>query len=602
MKTLHSWRHLATFAKNDEEAATDELVIPEDLSTLSLEKARELRTRVAETFADIYGDGEADYSAEDLGTLAKLAEGVEALDAELEERDKAAAERRAAADELAAKVKKDEEGEEEPDDGDEDSDDEADEDSVEETPADEEEADEEEFSDSKRGEFRVNLASVKRKKVAPKKAEKPATTVLFANRNTGGYHAGDAITMDGVVDLLGDTLGRYRHGVYANAAQRGQALSERHTLAMLKKPADKNATLTAQDSSDRVADVLAHVTNEKQTPQGSLVASGGWCGPSETLFDYVPNLPSTDGIISVPEFTVNSGGVNYTLGPDYRAVYATGFQYTEEQDKAGQYGVDDNGVGNDTEGSKPCYRVPCPEFNEVRLGITGLCITSGILQARSFRRALEETVQASLIAHRHRVAKQIAETIEKESDAVSLPAEQVGTAAPVLTAIELQVMHFRYVNRLAFNATLEAKFPYWVLGALRADLARRLGVDMISVPDTRIIAWFRERGVVPEFIYNWQDLTGKASDFTKWPTEVKFLLYQAGTWAKGSSDIITLDNVFDSTLLGTNDFTALFTEEAWLLLQRRRDSRVITVPIAATGATHGGVLINHDGTAAGDGA
>ncbi len=63
------------------------------------------------------------------------------------------------------------------------------------------------------------------------------------------------------------------------------------------------------------------------------------------------------------------------------------------------------------------------------------------------------------------------------------------------------------------------------------------------------------------------------------------------------SQIITLDTVYDSTLLGSNDFTALFSEEGWLVAKRGHDSRKVSVPICPDGATHAGIAIDCDGSA-----
>ena len=68
---------------------------------------------------------------------------------------------------------------------------------------------------------------------------------------------------------------------------------------------------------------------------------------------------------------------------------------------------------------------------------------------------------------------------------------------------------------------------------------------------------------------------------------------------KGVEDSITLENIYDSVLLGTNDYTALFTEDPFLVLKRFHDSRAVTVPFSADGATHGGVAILSNGTSAG---
>lgn len=114
-----------------------------------------------------------------------------------------------------------------------------------------------------------------------------------------------------------------------------------------------------------------------------------------------------------------------------------------------------------------------------------------------------------------------------------------------------------------------------------------------------IRGWLNTRQIAPQFVYNWQAIdTTAASAFTAWPTTLSFMLYSAGTWVRGSSDIITLDTLYDSTLLANNDFTALFTEEGWLVAKRGHDSRVVTVGIEASGGTHIGVDITHQGTLA----
>ena len=124
-------------------------------------------------------------------------------------------------------------------------------------------------------------------------------------------------------------------------------------------------------------------------------------------------------------------------------------------------------------------------------------------------------------------------------------------------------------------------------------------MDLINVSDSQINTWFSALGISPQFVYNWQDInTTAAAAFNKWPAQVEFLLYAAGTWVKGGGDIITMDTIYDSTLLGVNDFTALFTEEGYLVAKMCHDSRHVVVNICPDGATSAGVDINCDGTAA----
>jgi hypothetical protein len=146
------------------------------------------------------------------------------------------------------------------------------------------------------------------------------------------------------------------------------------------------------------------------------------------------------------------------------------------------------------------------------------------------------------------------------------------------------------------NTTLEAIFPFWVRGAIRADLSRRLsggGDDLLSVSDAQIASWFAQRGINPQFVYNWQDLSRTA---TSYPNQVKFLMYPAGTWVKGTSPVINLTNIYDSTNLPQNEYTALFTEDGLVMLKLCHDSRIVTVPICPDGATAAGIGIECDGT------
>src|SRR5699024_6307107 len=159
-------------------------------------------------------------------------------------------------------------------------------------------------------------------------------------------------------------------------------------------------------------------------------------------------------------------------------------------------------------------------------------------------------IRGALVAHDHRLNANLIAKIAAGSTEITMPSQQAGTAAPVLTSVELQVEHFRASHRLSRSVTLEAVFPFWVRGAIRADLARRQGVDLLAITDAQIGQWFGIRGVSPQFVYNWQGIDATdASAFTAFPSTVDFLLYPAGTWVRLASDLITLDTLYDSTLL-----------------------------------------------------
>lgn len=606
---------ITVFADQGEDAPVEtfDLEIPENLSDMADADLAEMRSKAVDAFQTLYAGGE--FSDEDLATLGTLTDGIEVLSAEISSREQAASERAAKAAELAAKIGADKpapaEDEEKP----------ADEAPAEEAPAEDEAEKKAKAAAAETVEVEsptkpaaspeavtaaapasrgpIKLSGIRRHVSAPAPAISEETPVEDTSRarltvaDVPGFAADSDASFEDLAVALDRRLQGFNSGAYGAAARAGRAMSERHSLAVVRKSFDERATVGSPESADAA---MAFAVNEKNLPGGSLVAAGGWCAPSETVYDLLED-ESRDGLISLPEINVTRGGIKFTKGPKFADLYAApSFNFTEEDAKEGKYLPDTAGSGNKV-GAKPVYQVPCTNFEEVRLSAAGMHIQAGLLQQRGYPELVARTIRGALVAHEHKMSERVIAAMEAQSTAVSLDTGQIGALAPVLTAIELQVEHYRYAQRLSRSTTLEAVFPYWVRGAIRTDLSRREGVDLIDVPDSRIDAWFRSRGVNPQFVYDWQALTGEAGTFKVWGGSVKFLLYSAGTFVKGGQDVITLDTVYDSTLLGQNDYTALFTEEGYLVAKRGHDARVVTVPLNPNGGTGTGIKLLANGTA-----
>lgn len=621
---------IAVFADQGDDAPVEtfDLEIPENLSDLSAADLGDLRSKAVDAFQTLYAGGE--FTDEDLATLGTLTEGIEALSAEISARETAAAERAAKAAEMAAKVGADQPADDS-------------------KPAPADDADEDDTPAEEKAEAEADIAEAQAEKKAAETAEKkakaaaadieaaaevdaepeavtaaaprgpiklsgirrhvhtpaPAITEETSVEDTTpkarmtvadvpGFAADSDASFEDLAVALDRRLQGFNSGAYAAAARAGRAMSERHGLAVVRKHFDERATVNSPESADAA---MAFAVNEKNLPGGSLVAAGGWCAPSETVYDLLED-ESRDGLISLPEINVTRGGIKFTKGPKFSDLYAApSFNFTEEEAKAGKYQPTSATDPTNKVGAKPVYNVPCTEFEEVRLSAAGIHIQANLLQQRGYPELVARTIRGALVAHEHKMSERIINSMESQSTAVSMDAGQIGAAAPILTAIELQVEHYRYAQRLSRSTTLEAVFPYWVHGAIRTDLSRRQGVDLTDVNDARIDAWFKARGVNPQFVYDWQALTGAAGDFKVWGSSLKFLLYSAGTFVKGGQDVITLDTVYDSVLLGQNDYTALFTEEGYLVAKRGHDARVVTVPINPNGGTGTGIKLLANGTA-----
>lgn len=598
-----SRRSIASLACFYDDATEDtiEFTLPEDLSAVEDDELQGLLERAQEAF-DALDDDES-ISAESVETMTQLADAAEAIRNEQTRREEVAAQAREQAEAQRQRMRPAEASEE---DGEEEDGEEGGEPSAEDGAEGEPTAQAEEDAEApaeegaereavaagaqRSGPIHVTLSGVRRQRREPEPADDGTPRIsLIAAADLPGHATGAEITVEQAAQAFLDRARSINVGNLRRTAQAGKRTVQSFSLASVRKPFPDDLIVRGDNDAE---EVLRRATDTSRLPDGALTAAG-WCSPSETMYELAEAAETTDGLLSLPEVQVDRGGLRHTLGPDFSTIYGEAdlsFHFTEDEVEAGDY----DGYGG---GTKPVYTVTCPTFTEDRLDVAGVAIRAGLLHERAYPETIERLVRGALVAHEFKQAGRKLDVIEAGSTAVAIPAGQVGAIAPTLSSIELQVEDYKQRHRIGRTRTLEAVFPYWVRGAIRADLSRRLGVDLLSVSNEQINGWFAQRGVNAQFVYELDDLTGDASARTAWPTSFKFLLYLEGTWIGGTQAIITLESVFDSALVEQNVFTQLFTEEGWLVAKRFHDSRVITVPIEATGHTAAGIAIDNDGSA-----
>lgn len=367
---------------------------------------------------------------------------------------------------------------------------------------------------------------------------------------------------------------------------------------------------------------LLHVIDERRLPGGSLlasdriareqiralgapgadamVASAGWCAPSETDYSICLNI-DTDGMWNAPEVQARRGGVRHNTGLEFDTIFgtcisgspvATGFfNLSEAQVAAGV--------------TKSCLEIPCPDFVDTRLGVTGLCLTGNILSIRGYPEYTEAFTRGALAVSQHQInALQIAAVVAG-STAVTLTGNQPWTSdgtvvSQVMSAVEMAIVDIKYRLRANQKSTLEVVMPFWVLAQMRADWIRRNGhtgagtTEALTLADNEISSAFAARGARVQYVYDWQDAfstcaatgaPGADTPITELPTSLSFIVYPAGTWVKALQNVITLNSIYDSTKLATNQVTHLFTEDGWAVLRMCPISRVYTVNICPSGST-----------------
>lgn len=359
------------------------------------------------------------------------------------------------------------------------------------------------------------------------------------------------------------------------------------------------AEFTIRDDRD-AEEVIKRATDESQLSGGSLVAAGGWCAPSETLYDLCDMRITQEGMVNLPSVTARRGGVRYPADFDWAAIFGAwntvGFHQTEAEAIAGT--------------EKPCLEVPCPDDSiECRLDVDGVCMRTPILTERGWPERVAQFTEGVLAIHAHKlnawkIAKMEALSTPITTPAPGAPNPQAAITDPhgpgliesVLSMLELQVQYQRYRERLSQSATLEMLAPYWLRGILKSDLRKKQAIERRwTVADGDIDGYLRSIGVSPQWVYDWQDAYADqdAAGFggttvpTVWPGEVKILLYRAGSFFQLQADVISLDGVYDHASLTQNMYTSLFTEEGIQVCMRCGVSYVVTIPLCANGLSGG---------------
>lgn len=357
--------------------------------------------------------------------------------------------------------------------------------------------------------------------------------------------------------------------------------------------------LRVDDGGANGLKVAEHAASQRRLPGGSLIksaalavkngrsltAAAGWCAPSDTIWDLV-ELETLDGMLDLPELQTSRGGWNIPVsgGPNFATIWG---------------GIGNSGETHLTEAqviaetAKVCYDIPCPTFEDVRLGVDYFCLTGSLLQRRGYPEVVARFGRGAMTALAHKINKGVIAAIATAAGAATIiPSDPSGddAASGLLAAIELAAVDAKYRNRLGMSSTLEIVLPWWTLAQIRAGLSRRTGVDFLGVTDAMIIEWFGIRGVVPRFVYDWQDAfsglvggPGGTNPLTALPTTVNFLIYPAGAFVKAVQPVVSLDTVYDSTKLATNEYTAVFAEDGWAVLQMAPYAKQYTAYIDPSG-------------------
>ncbi|MFJ7090365.1 major capsid protein [Streptomyces mirabilis] len=413
----------------------------------------------------------------------------------------------------------------------------------------------------------LNLRAVRRAQPRVLPEAPPPGTTITAAVDVPGYTPGSDLNFDDVVKGINSratALKTAGGGV-------GQVISYHH-------PYGSDVIVTDSSSAPEGTTVAMTASSQSRLPQQDLVASGGWCAPSETLYELT-DTSCPDMLWDAPEIQLARGGLRY-YKPLSLDVSAMTWVHTEADDIAGN--------------TKPCFRIPCPDPVEVRCDAVGVCLEAGILTQRHFPELIAWYLRNAMVAHEIRLRQVLFAKALATATPVTVP-QSMGALSAVFAAVALQSADMIERHSLCDSTALEVVFPWWSRNLFLADLARRNGCCPSEVSSQDVQDLFSPLGVRIQWARGLAPAVptdiGAATPALDWPTTLNFLIYPAGSLVIGRGEDVNLGVIHDSTKFSTNDYTALFAEECVALVDRSVDTRVVTVPVCPTGETGGQTVL-----------
>jgi len=410
---------------------------------------------------------------------------------------------------------------------------------------------------------RPDLRDVARRVPRPRVEPKRSLVTITAAADLPGVSPGTSIDMTQLANSMHD---------------RARVLNDdgrRAPVARIDIPHSHELGTSPEANVAIIDDLVGH------PDAAALVASGGWCAPSEPIFDMFDITPDASNVFDLPGL-----GTKVRAGVMIPSFYGIGdvagalWTWTEANDIAA--------ATQPAGPEKPCLKIPCPTWTECRLEAEGLCVTHGNLSDRAWPELTRSFLSIVMAAHQRRISAAKIAKVLTDIGATTTPDATMllgDVTADVLNVIALGAEDMRSQYRLAKGRSVDVLLPEWGRSVLRENMAHRQGVtDSMNVTDSQVTSWLTARGIRPQFTADWQPLYNTAPA-TRWPATMVFALWLTGSYISLDGGSIDLGVVRDSTLNATNDFTAAWSEQFFQVCRRGPKGRTYTVPVLVDGVT-----------------
>ena len=396
--------------------------------------------------------------------------------------------------------------------------------------------------------------------------QQPGGIEIVASVDVPGFRPGEEVDLAQIVE------GAMRRATGLKTAGGGTGM-----VASYRLPFPDSMVVTDSSSAPEGTNALTHSADQRRLAGGDLVASGGWCAPSETIYDIV-DIACPDMLWDAPEIQLNRGGLRFFRTPTLDVAALT-WTWTEAQDIAA--------ATQPAGPEKPCFVIPCPAPIDVRASAIGVCLSVGILTQRFFPEMVDWYVRNAMVAHEIRIKTAMFDAARNSASTTAVTVRpSFATFSAIYEAVALQAADMIERHNLCDSTQLEVVFPWWSKNMMLTDLARQQGVDVSTLSAADIQSAFSNLGVRVQFARGLAPgvptSIGGAVAATTWPTEIEFLMYPAGNFQIGRGPEINLGVIIDSVTVATND-EKIFSEEAVVLIDRMGLARRVTVAVCANG-------------------
>lgn len=410
---------------------------------------------------------------------------------------------------------------------------------------------------------------------APRVQVVEAPQTITAGADFKGYAAGAVIPdMRTVAEAMVEKLKRMG-SVSGNDG-------EQVIVASIQTEFPEDRTLKAGDIEGNRAKVEAVVS------PAAITAAGGLCAPVNTRYEIF-GVGSTARPVrdSLVPFNADRGGIRFITPPVIADLDGSASIWTVDDDVA-------SSTAGDPDPTKPCIRVACGTETVVYLDAFPLCLTFGNMGTRAYPELMERHLELGMVNYARYTETRLLTRIGSLSTAVTA-AKQLGAAVDYFSTLDKAAAGYRARHRMEWDTTLRVILPEWFLRQITADMAKRMPGDgnegNLGVAKSTIDGWFASRNVVPTWAMDGEsgqafDTAQSAGALNSYPTTLVSYLFAEGTFLLLDGGNLDLGLVRDSTLNGTNDFK-IFQEEFTAVAKVGTEALKITNTLAATGQAAG---------------